>query len=72
MTERFRCHSLASGQVRCQGFASGRFRCFRILSRLCGQVGCWGYKVVEQANQHSQNMIICLLAVVLNARMNLH
>ena len=40
-TERFRCHSLASGQARCQRFASGRFRCFLILAGLCGQAGCW-------------------------------
>jgi hypothetical protein len=39
-TERFRCHSLASGQDRCQRFASGRVRCFLDFSRLCGQVGC--------------------------------
>ena len=39
-TERFRCHSLACGQVRCQGFACGRFRCFLDLPGLCGQVGC--------------------------------
>ena len=40
-TERFRCHSLASGQARCQRFASGRFRCFLNLAGLCGQAGCW-------------------------------
>nr|DAT88762.1 MAG TPA: hypothetical protein [Caudoviricetes sp.] len=39
VTERFRCHSLACGQVRCQWFACGRFRCFSILAGLCGQVG---------------------------------
>lgn len=30
VTERFRCHSLASGQVRCQRFASGRLDVFWI------------------------------------------
>ena len=34
VTERFRCHSLASGQVRCQGFACGRFRCFSDFGRV--------------------------------------
>ena len=38
-TERFRCHSLASGRFRCWVSASGQFRCFLILPRLCGQVG---------------------------------
>ncbi len=41
VTERFRCHSLASGQVRCRVSACGRFRCFLILAGLCGQAGCW-------------------------------
>lgn len=32
VTERFRCHSLTSGQDRCQVFVSGRFGCFADLA----------------------------------------
>lgn len=42
-TERFRCHSLACGQVRCQRFVCGRFRCFSDLVGLCEQDRCWVY-----------------------------
>ena len=42
-TERFRCHSPASGQVRCQRFACGRFRCFLKNPGLCGRVECICY-----------------------------
>lgn len=45
--ERFRCRHLVSGQDRCQVFVGGRFRFFLKKPRLCGQVGCWGYKVAE-------------------------
>jgi len=39
-TERFRCHSLASGQIRCQPLAIEQNRCFLDFLSLREQVGC--------------------------------